>query len=93
VALKKEFKVNERVSLMYEFDAFNIFNHPSFDAPRNSASQLVVSNFSASNPACVAGALQCVTLSPLTQTTGGVGNITGTIGSPRILQMSLHLGF
>jgi hypothetical protein len=93
VSLKKNFKVGERVSLQYEFDAFNIFNHPNFDAPRNSAAQLNVNNFSASNPACVQGALQCVTLSPLTQTTGGVGNITGTIGSPRILQMSLHLAF
>jgi hypothetical protein len=33
--LGKEFVLNERFRLRFNFDAFNIFNHPSFDAPNN----------------------------------------------------------
>jgi hypothetical protein len=31
----KEFTLNERFRLRFNFDAFNIFNHPDFDAPNN----------------------------------------------------------
>ena len=31
----KEFVLNERFRLRFNFDAFNIFNHPDFDAPNN----------------------------------------------------------
>ena len=34
----KEFRVSERVRLRFNFDAFNIFNHPSFDTPNNNVS-------------------------------------------------------
>lgn len=89
MGLIKEFKISERLTLKYEVDAFNVFNHPSFDAPRNSMSLYIVSNFSAKNAACLAGALQCVSIG----TPGSAGQITSTIGSPRFLQMSLHLVF
>lgn len=35
VSLAKEFAIHERYRLRFNFDAFNIFNHPDFDTPNN----------------------------------------------------------
>jgi Carboxypeptidase regulatory-like domain/TonB dependent receptor len=35
VSLAKQFRFKERYGLKFEADAFNIFNHPDFDAPNN----------------------------------------------------------
>jgi len=35
MSLAKDFPVTERFRLRFEFDAFNVFNHPDFDAPNN----------------------------------------------------------
>ncbi|HEV2350255.1 MAG TPA: TonB-dependent receptor [Terriglobia bacterium] len=35
MSLAKEFPIKERYRLRFEADAFNIFNHPDFDAPNN----------------------------------------------------------
>ena len=35
MTLGKEFVMNERFRLRFNFDAFNVFNHPDFDAPNN----------------------------------------------------------
>ena len=35
MTLGKEFVLNERFRLRFNFDAFNVFNHPDFDAPNN----------------------------------------------------------
>jgi len=35
MTLRKEFKIGERYRLRLNFDAFNVFNHPDFDAPNN----------------------------------------------------------
>jgi hypothetical protein len=35
MTLGKEFRLNERFRLRFNFDAFNVFNHPDFDAPNN----------------------------------------------------------
>jgi hypothetical protein len=37
MSLGKEFALTERVRLRFNFDAFNVFNHPDFDAPNNFA--------------------------------------------------------
>ena len=76
----KNFNLSERFKLKYEFDAFNVFNHPSLDAP--------YSNFTL-NP-CY-NPVPCYTTTP--STSRGYGVISGTIGSSRFLQMSLHLTF
>ena len=79
----KNFKINDRFSLKYEFDAFNLFNHPSLDTP-NTDFEL--------NP-CF-NPEPCYDLTPTASgNTKGYGVISGTIGSSRFLQMSLHLTF
>ncbi|MGH9591953.1 MAG: hypothetical protein ACRD5L_02600, partial [Bryobacteraceae bacterium] len=35
MSLAKEFALTERFRLRFNFDAFNIFNHPDFDTPNN----------------------------------------------------------
>jgi hypothetical protein len=95
-ALFKNFKINERFLLRYDVQAFNIFNHPSFDIPNNS----VVFAPDFQNPPkygpggdtnytpCNAstGAFACPPY-------GNLGALQHTIGSPRFLQMALHLTF
>ena len=73
----KEFVITERVRLRYDFDAFNVFNHPSFDAPNNN-----VSFYNYGNPPTINN-----------PPAGSLGIIQHTIGSPRFLQMDLHLTF
>jgi hypothetical protein len=71
-------KITERFSVKYEFDAFNALNHPSFDTPNNNVTFNPCFN---PNP--------CYTFPPH----GSLGVIQHTIGSPRFLQMSLHVIF
>ena len=35
MSLAKDFALNERFRLRFNFDAFNVFNHPDFDTPNN----------------------------------------------------------
>jgi hypothetical protein len=103
----KEFKLTERFALKYDAQFFNIFNHPSFDVPNNSV--LFVTGFrnppvfgppdqTTNEPApCIplplgpntpagSGAFRCPPF-------GHLGVIQHTIGSPRFIQMALHLTF
>ncbi|SPF48260.1 conserved exported hypothetical protein [Candidatus Sulfotelmatobacter kueseliae] len=88
--LSKSFKITESWALNYDVIAYNIFNHPSFDIPSNDVSF----NPNYANPpiytgsACVpaTGAYQC-------PPTGYLGTLQHTIGSPRFIQMALHLTF
>ena len=103
----KEFKLSERFSLKYDAQFFNIFNHSSFDVPNNNV-QFVTqfrnppiygpASSATGEPApCIplptgpnipagAGAFQC-------PPSGHLGIIQHTIGSPRFIQMALHLTF
>jgi hypothetical protein len=76
MSLAKEFPIKERFRLRFETDAFNIFNHPNFDAPNNNV------NFFPN----YAGP-------PAIPPHGSLGMIQHTIGSPRFLQLGLHLTF
>ena len=91
--LSKNFKIKEGWALKYDVVAFNIFNHPSFDIPSNDVefnpfySNPPIYGFSG-YPACVqsTGAYTC-------PPSGSLGVLQHTIGSPRFIQMALHLTF
>lgn len=76
MSLAKEFPITERFKLRFEADAFNIFNHPDFDAPNNNVT--FFPNFSGP---------------PSIPPQGSLGVIQHTVGSPRFLQLGLHLAF
>jgi hypothetical protein len=76
MSLAKEFTVKERFRVRFEADAFNAFNHPDFDAPNNNVN--FFPNYA--GPPTIP-----------TTTTTSLGRIQHTIGSPRFLQLSLHL--
>jgi hypothetical protein len=80
-SVNKQTKLTERFSLKYTAQIFNIFNHPSFDTPNNNV------NFNAtfSNPPTFPA--------PGQPPGGSLGLIQHTIGSPRFIQMALHLTF
>jgi hypothetical protein len=74
----KQTKIHERFTLRFQADAFNIFNHASFDAPNvGSAGLFTVS----SGKPTVRSFLS------------SFGMIQHTLGSPRFLQLSVHLLF
>jgi hypothetical protein len=83
----KNFAISERVALKFQADAFNLFNHPSFDTPNT--------NFTL-NPCfspfpCYLDPKSVLTASSPNPSSFGV--IRQTVGSNRFLQLSLHLSF
>lgn len=87
VSLFKDFKLTERFELKFQADAFNLFNHPSFDAPNG--------NFALNgcfNPyPCFPD--PTTILSPGSPNSANYGVIRQTVGSNRFLQLSMHLTF
>lgn len=80
-AVNKETKLTERFTLKFTTQFFNIFNHASFDTPNNN----VDFNPTFSNPPVIV---------PSGNLAGGqLGLIQHTLGSPRFIQMALHLAF
>lgn len=101
----KDFKINERFHLRYDAQFFNLFNHPSFDAPGNDFSldpcfgpnaQTSPGNVQF-NAACTwSGSTPGVAGSgPIGNGTvpSGEGFITDALGSSRFISMALHLTF
>jgi hypothetical protein len=95
LSVSKEFRISERFKLRYDAQAFNLFNHASFDAPSNNVSF----NPFFRNPPIYGKSTPFFT--PCNSTTGAYvcppqgsgGIVQHTIGSPRFLQMALHLTF
>jgi len=87
-SVMKLFHINERFQLKYRFDAFNIFNHPSFDTPNNDIT--LNPCYSGASPGCYLGPGPAGNGQPAQ---GSLGVIQHTIGSPRFLQMSLRVLF
>jgi hypothetical protein len=81
----KNFKISERFGLKFQADAFNVFNHPSFDAPNTN---FTLNPCFSPNP--------CFT-DPTMVSAGGnpnnFGVIRQTVGSNRFLQLAMHLTF
>jgi hypothetical protein len=96
-AVYKEFRLTEKLKLRYDAQAFNLFNHPSFDAPNNNISF----NPFFANPPQYGAAFGTAFFTPCDANTSGYvcppqgsgGIVQHTIGSPRFLQMALHLIF
>jgi hypothetical protein len=95
----KQFKLSERFTLKYDAQFFNLFNHPSFDIPQNQVIfapdfqnppiyGTVIPNADTRFNPCIpsTGAFAC-------PPKGNLGQIQHTIGSPRFVQMALHLTF
>jgi hypothetical protein len=99
LSIVKTAKINERASLKYTFDIYNVSNTPSFDIPNNSISTgYNTNNQLAYNPALSTIANQQTVYN--IQNNGvnvsaasGLGVVQQTIGSPRLIQMSLHILF
>jgi hypothetical protein len=95
ISMFKSWKVTERFGLKFQADAFNIFNHPNFDAANGNfelnacfnpfpcfpnPSQILFSDPNANPPV--------LKLNPK-----NFGVIRQTVGSNRFLQLSLHITF
>jgi len=97
----KLFKLNERFTLRYDAQFFNLFNHASFDAPSNNISldPCFGPNLQTSPAFGCQWQGTIPAVAPSTKAFGdgtapfGAGFIQNTLGSPRLIQMSLHLTF
>ncbi|MGB6624960.1 MAG: carboxypeptidase regulatory-like domain-containing protein [Candidatus Acidiferrales bacterium] len=104
----KDFKINERFHLRYDAQFFNLFNHPSFDAPGNDfeLNPCFGPNIQSSpNSYLISHGYVCQWLgstpavagltSPIGNGTvpSGEGFIQNTLGSSRFISMALHLTF
>ncbi len=97
LSVVKTAKINERFSLKYTLDIFNISNTPSFDIPNNSIS----TGFNTNSNVAYLPALSTVANRQSVyniQNNGtnvsaasGLGVVQQTIGSPRLIQMSLRI--
>lgn len=83
LTLFKDIKFSERWQLRYQADFFNLLNTPSFDAPQNNSGV----------NSCFYPAVPCYISMKQNQQFNGFGLMQDTIGSPRFIQMSLHLTF
>lgn len=78
-----------RYQFLYSFDVFNLTNTTSFDIPNNSTS---IGSFSYQiTPVTGNPFTDGIYTLPTLQNLNGFAQVQHTIGSPRIVQMSLHL--
>jgi hypothetical protein len=99
ISAVRNFRITERVNARYTFDVFNLTNTSSFDIPNDNVSQNEGYNdFPVQGTPAAPTAAQCASSdNPATGTffncAAGLGYISRTIGSPRQIQMSLHVTF
>ena len=84
-AVFKNFKLSERFMLNLQAQAFNVFNHPSFDTPNT--------DFALNGCFNPFPCFDTTPLTPSSPNTSNYGVITGTVGSNRFLQLAMHLSF
>jgi hypothetical protein len=105
VSLTKDLFIHDRFTLHYSFDVYNLTNTSSFDIPQNNVNQNQAFNnepdligSSSYAPTQAAPTNNCQT-NAYGGNTGfyncpaGLGITKHTIGSPRQIQMALHLDF
>jgi len=108
LSLTKSLRFADRYAAIYSFNVFNVTNTPSFDIPNDSASiaQGDVGNPAANESAfgqvlSTQGSEQTTFsqlyklpgVNPDGSTTSNFGAVRNTIGSSRIVEMSLHFTF
>lgn len=85
----KNFKISERLTLRYDVQFFNLFNHPNFDIPLN---DVAFNPFFSNPPTNINTFAPGYTVPPVGS--GGIaGVIQHSLGAPRFIQMALHLLF
>ena len=98
-SLVKDLPLHDQYSLHYTFDVYNLTNTSSFDVPQNNVNENQNFNNVPNYVSSTAAALPtgCGTTNPqvggLYNCPSGLGIVKHTIGSPRQIQMSLHLNF
>ena len=94
LSIFKDTGITERVHVKYSFDIFNVTNTPSFDTPNNNINFAL--NFrdppTFANPSGTPANFTGGMAGP-TQPGGNLGVIQHTLGSPRLIRMSLHVTF
>jgi hypothetical protein len=98
ISLVKNLAITERFNLKYTFDVFNVTNTPSFDIPNNAISaNSNYNNVPTYDPTLSTVANRQTVYSingdNTIQNGLGLGVVQQTIGSPRLISMSLHLLF
>ncbi len=98
VSLIKVLSLKERYNLKYTFDVYNLTNTTSLDVPGNEVTQNAGYNaFPASGTPVLPGTCDAngngTVSGSFYSCPSGLGVVTHTIGSPRQIQMSLHLTF
>jgi len=94
ISFVKNTQINERVSLKYSFDVFNLTNTPSFDLPLDDVSQnQYYNNAPIEGTPALPNSCPASTNSSFYNCPFGLGVVNKTIGSPRQIQMSLSLQF
>jgi len=96
VSIVKATQINERVSLKYALDIFNVTNTASFDIPIDDVSQNQFYNQfpvvgTVPTPALCSATPGCT--SSFYNVPSGLGAVNKTIGSPRQIQMSMRVVF
>ncbi|HUA01199.1 MAG TPA: TonB-dependent receptor [Candidatus Aquilonibacter sp.] len=95
ISIVKMTKINDRVSVRYSFDVFNLTNTGSFDIPIDDVSQNI--NFNdfpyQGQPATTSPCDESFTALYVCPTLSGLGVTNKTISAPRQIQMSLSVLF
>jgi len=95
ISIVKLTKINDRISVRYSFDVFNLTNTASYDIPVDDVSQNI--NFNdfpyAGQPSTTTPCDQTFTALYVCPTLSGLGVTNKTISAPRQIQMSLSVLF
>ncbi|HTW23947.1 MAG TPA: carboxypeptidase-like regulatory domain-containing protein [Candidatus Baltobacteraceae bacterium] len=95
LSIVKQTKINDRFTMRYSFDVFNLTNHPSFDIPIDNVDQ----NLAFSELPMQGSQVLATGCGTASASNGfyfcptGLGQVVKTIGSGREIQMSLGLQF
>jgi carboxypeptidase family protein len=95
ISIVKKTQINDRVSMRYSFDVFNLTNTPSFDIPIDDITQnLFFNDFpTVGTPVLPTSCTSANVALYSCPTVSGLGNVNKTIGSSRQVQMSLSVLF